>query len=374
MNPAQLAAKEWPLLFVWITAGIYLVYGSTWAESTPSAFFLLTTLVWVCAAIMVAAFAVVRHADVLAARFGEPYGTMILTFAVISLEVSMIAALMLSGDQPSLARDTMYSVVMIVLTLFVGLCLLLGGIKFREQSFNLQGANSYLAMILPLAVIGLVLPNFTKSGVDHSYSFHHAVGLVILSICIYAVFLLVQTRRYRSYFRHSHDEAHAHSEATGHEIHSSPHGSSVHFLLLLAYIIPVVILSKKLSVFLGYATTAAGLPIATAGLVVALLILAPEGLAAIEAAWKNHMQRAVNILLGSVLATIGLTIPAALGIGLLTGKPVILGLDEAEITLLLVTQGLCILTFGQGRTNMLQGAIHLLVFGVYLFLIFDTEI
>lgn len=373
-KPADLAAQEWPLLFVWITAGIYLVYGSTWAESAPSPFFLLTTLVWVCTAIMVAAFAVVRHAEVLAARFGEPYGTMILTFAVISLEVSMIAALMLSGDQPSLARDTMYSVVMIVLTLFVGLCLLLGGIKFREQSFNLQGANSYLAMILPLAVVGLVLPNFTKSGVDHGYSFHHAVGLVILSISIYAVFLLVQTRRYRGYFRHSHDEAHAHAEATGHEIHSSPHGNATHFLLLLAYIVPVVILSKKLSVFLGYATAAAGLPIATAGLVVALLILAPEGLAAIEAAWKNHMQRAVNLLLGSVLATIGLTIPAALGIGLLTGKPVILGIDEAEITLLLVTQGLCILTFGQGRTNMLQGAIHLLLFGVYLFLIFDTEI
>jgi Ca2+:H+ antiporter len=359
---------EWPLLVVWPSAVAWFLFGDAWADALSSVVVACGGLAWTAAAILLAAFAVVRHADILAARFGEPYGTMILTFAVISLEVLMIGALMLQGDQPTLARDTMYSVVMIVLTGLVGVCLLIGGLRFHEQSFNLQGASSYLAMILPLAVIGLVLPIFTKSGDRGAFSTTHAVGLVVLSIAVYAVFLLVQTRRHRDFFRQPEENAGPDEE------HQSSRPTWVHTALLLAYIVPVVLLAKKLAVVLHYTSAHLGLPDAFDGLVVACLLLAPEGLAAVQAARHNLMQRSVNILLGSVLATIGLTIPAALAIGLFTGQQVILGLDNAEIVLLLIAQAVCMLTFGHGRTNMLQGAVHLLLFGVYLFVVFDTGI
>lgn len=356
---------EWPLLVVWASAAAWLFHGKAWIAGLSSIGPGLAMLLWVCAAILLAAFAVVRHADVLAERFGEPYGTMILTFAVISLEVFMISALMLEGGQPTLARDTMYSVIMIVLSGLVGVSLLLGGLKFNEQSFNIQGAGSYLAMIIPLAAIGLVLPDFTRSGLHQAFSPPHAIALVILSVATYAVFLLVQTSRYRGFFT-----APAEAEAL-HPHVDSDRPSTLHTALLVAYIVPVVILAKKLAGVLDFTTETSGLPVAVGGLVVATLILAPEGLAAVEAALKNQLQRSVNILLGSVLATIGLTIPAALAISIYTGQNVILGLDPAEVTMLLIILAVSMLTFGQGRTNMLQGAVHLLVFGVYLFLIFD---
>ena len=356
---------EWPLLFVWASALVWMLHGKAWIAGLSSPLAAAGFLVWVCLAILLAAFAVVRHADVLAERFGEPYGTMILTFAVISLEVFMISALMLEGGQPTLARDTMYSVIMIVLAGMVGLCLLLGGIKFHEQFFNLRGAGSYLSMIIPLAAIGLVLPDFTRSGAQQSFSPAHAVALVILSVAIYAVFLLMQTSRHRGFFTATEDveELHPHVDST--------RSSALHGALLVIYIVPVIILAKKLAGVLDFTTQISGLPVAFGGLIVAALILAPEGLAAIQSALKNQLQRSVNVLLGSVLATIGLTIPAALAISLYTGHAIVLGLDPAEVTMLLIVLAVSMLTFGQGRTNMLQGAVHLLIFGVYLFLIFD---
>lgn len=366
-HPRPLWRSEWPLLVVWPSAVIWLLRGDSWSGSFSSITPALLALAWIAAAILFAAFAVVRHADALAERCGEPYGTMILTFAVISLEVLMIGSIMVHSNQPTLARDTMYSVVMIVLTGLVGFCLLAGGIKFHEQSFNVAGANSYLAMILPLSVIGLVLPIFTKSGSPGGYSATHAVGLVVLSLAIYGVFLLVQANRHKDFFRDTEEV-----QQGGQAAHPSAFPGWAHTALLLVYIAPVVLLSKKLAVVLQYVNNDIGLPVGLGGLIVAALLLAPEGLAAIQAALHNRMQRSVNLLLGSVLATIGLTIPAALAIGLFTGKAVVLGLDSAEVVILLIVQAVCMLTFGQGRTNMLHGAVHLLLFGVYIFLIFDT--
>lgn len=365
---ASFLRREYPLLAVWSTALFWVVWGSALTSLELPPVYSALLLIWICGAILLSAFAVVRHADVLAERFGEPYGTMILTFSVTSLEVIMIGSLMLQGDHPTLARDTMYSVIMIVLGGLVGISLLIGGFKFHEQSFNLRGANSYLSMILPLAIIGLVLPDFTRSGTEQGFSPTHAIGLVVLSLAIYGVFVLVQTNRYRGFFCQPEEgDADNPHRSTVH----STYGNLTHGLLLLAYIIPVVVLSKKLAGILSPISVQMSLPESLGGLIVAALILAPEGMSAIQSAIRNQLQKSVNILLGSVLATIGLTIPAALAIGLLDGTPVDLGLDPAEIAMLFVVLTVSMLTFGQGRTNMLQGAIHLVIFGVFLFLLFD---
>ena len=356
---------EWQLLFVWGSALAWLLHGKAWIAGLSNPWGAASFFVWVCLAILLAAFAVVRHADVLAERFGEPYGTMILTFAVISLEVFMISALMLEGGQPTLARDTMYSVIMIVLAGLVGLCLLLGGIKFHEQFFNLRGAGSYLSMIIPLAAIGLVLPDFTRSGAQQSFSPTHAVALVILSVAIYAVFLLMQTSRHRGFFT-------ATEEVEGLHPHiDSSRSNAVHGALLVIYIVPVIILAKKLAGVLDFTTQSTGLPVAVGGLVVAVLILAPEGLAAVQSALKNQLQRSVNVLLGSVLASIGLTIPLVIAIALLTGRTLVLGLDAPDMVMLALTLFTSTLTFSLSRTNLLLGCVHLLLFAAFCMLLFD---
>jgi Ca2+:H+ antiporter len=315
---------------------------------------------------LLASFAVVRHADHLAEQLGEPYGTLILTLAVTSIEVMMISALMMNGNNPTLARDTMFSVVMIVLGGLLGVALLTGGLRFREQQFNLKGVNSFLGLILPLSVLSLVMPNFTRSGGPNTFSTFHAASMVLLSLIIYVVFLAVQTRRHREFFNET-DWNPGEKEEEHPTKRSVPLGS----LLLILHLIPVVLLSKQLAHLLEFGVHGGGLPEELGGMVVAILILAPEGLSAIQAATRNQMQRSVNVLLGSVLATICLTVPAALAISLISGKPVQLGLSESSMVLLGVTLGSCLITFGQGQTNILQGFVHLLLFAAYIVLMFD---
>jgi len=336
---------------------------------------------WVFGAMLWSAFAVVRHADGLAELLGEPYGTLILTLAVISIEVSLIASIMLLGEnEPALARDTMFAVLMIILNGMVGIALLLGAIKHREQHYNLEGAKSFLAVIVPLSVLTLVLPNFTTSTQLPSFSPVQAVFFATSTIVLYGVFLIIQTVRHKGHFVLStehhgapagpHDPL-AHVES-GHEpgrreIRSVPY----HAVFLVLSILPVVLLSKKLAVFVDFATETQGAPVALGGMVIAILVLSPEGLSALRAAMGNHLQRSVNILLGSALATIGLTVPAILAIGLATGKTIELGLDPVETVMLILTLAVCALTFSGGRTNVLQGAVHLVLFLAYVVLIFN---
>ena len=356
---------EWSLLTGYATTAIFLLEGKEWLGSNPGMFIGWILILWLFTVMLSSSFAVVRHADHLARMLGEPMGTIILTLAVTSIEVMMISALMLNGNNPALARDTMFSVVMVVLGGLLGVSLLTGGFKFGEQNFNLKGVNSFLGLILPLSMLSLVLPNFTKTGGDGMFSTLHAVSLMILSLIIYAVFLAVQTRRHKEFFNETDWEP----VVTGEK---KPRGSVRENSILLAlHLLPVVLLSKQLAPLLDYRVRGGGLPVELVGLVVAILILAPEGMAAIQAAARNQMQRSVNLLLGSVLATIGLTVPAALAISIFSGKPVLLGLSPSYMTLLAVTLGSCLITFGQGQTNILQGFVHLLLFISYIFLMFD---
>lgn len=317
---------------------------------------------WIVPAILGAAFSVVRHADAIAHRLGEPVGTLILTLSVTGMEVTMVTSVMLSGkDDPTLARDTMFSVVMIVLAGLVGTALLAGGLRHRLQEFNLEGANSYLALIVPLALIGLVMPNFTTA--TRAASFSPLQGLAVAGLCvaIYGLFLAIQTLRHREFFAQQILESGP--PPTG--------GIAKHVVLLLVSLVPVVVLSEELAKVLEYGTHVAGAPKGLAGLVVATLILAPEGFGGVQAAARNQLQRSVNLLLGSALATIALTIPAVLVVGVLTGREIILGLSPKDSLMLGVALALCVITFARGRTNMLQGAVHLLVFAVWIVLLLE---
>jgi Ca2+:H+ antiporter len=368
----SLLRREWPLAASVTTAGLFLAFGHGWLAELSNIYWFSFLLSWLFLVILVSAFAVVRHAEYLAHQLGEPLGTLILTLAVTGIEVMMIAAVMYSAsDTSTLARDAMFAVVMIVLNAMVGLSLLLGGLRYGEQTYNLQGANAFLAVIVPLAVLGLVLPNFTVASPGPTLSRLQSAFLIVMSIGLYGVFLAIQNRRHSDYFRMPAAESVTRREGEDSEGRAAGRYIACRFILLLAYLLPVVVLSEQLAIPLDYGIRVLGAPPALGGLFVAILILSPESLAATRAALANELQRSINVLLGSVLATIGLTIPAVLVIGFVTGHLVVLGLNPANMTLLVLTLGLSTLTFGSSRTNVLQGAVHLLLFLAYLMLIFD---
>lgn len=359
---------EWTLPIIFVIFVVGEVFKTPIAENRVGGLGEIIAFVGFFAGALVGAFAVVRHAEELAHRFGEPYGTLILTISAITIEVVVIATIMLNGtNNPKIARDTMYSVVMIVLAGVVGFSLLSGGLRHREQGYNLQGASTFLSVLLPLAVLSLVWPNFTKATSSGELSVGKAWFIMIGSVALYIIFLGVQTIRHRGYFTVP-AEANLH---TGTEGSRSRAGWSFHAVMLAACLVFVVLLAELFSLPLNISLDQFELPRGVGAFAVAALILAPESVAAIRAARANHMQRAVNLSLGTVLATISLTAPAVLAIDLFTHHPVLLGLNPANASLMVLTLGVSIITFSSGRTNMLQGAVHLLLFIAYLVLIFS---
>ncbi|MCG6864994.1 MAG: calcium:proton antiporter [Thiogranum sp.] len=368
--PTRHMSSELPLLFVAGTASLFVLLGDRWLADLSNPFWLMLMFAWLFLTTLWAALAAVRHADALAILLGEPYGTLVLTLSVICVEVSMISAVMLHGrNNPTMARDAMFAVIMIVLNGMVGLALLAGGWRHREQHYNLQGANSYLAVLIPLAVLSLVLPVYTVTTPDPSLSPFQTVFLIIISLALYSAFLAIQTVRHSQYFIDPDDVV----EPPG----SLPHGAApprhpaVRVLLLLAYLIPVVLLAEKLALPIDYVVETLGAPQALAGLVVAAVVVTPEATGAIRAALANHLQRSVNISLGSVLATIGLTVPAVLSIGLISGRKIELGLPPTDVVMLMLTLMVSIVTFSSARSNVLQGLVHLLLFLAYIMLVFQ---
>ena len=361
--------REWLLLVAYATTALFLIFGKSWLADLSNPFWFTLMLGWLFAVIMGAAFAVVHHAEGLAIRLGEPLGTLVLTLAVIGIEVMMISAVMLTGEgKPALARDAMFGVVMIVLNGMIGLSLLLGGLRHREQEYNLQGANSFLSLIVPLTVLGLVLPNFTEASPGPTLSAFQSAFMVVMSIAIYVLFLIIQNWRHREYFvRPVAGQAIAATEGN----HGETNSLTYHGILLVTYLLPVVFLAEEIALPIDHGIEVLHAPAALGGFLVAALILSPESLSATRAALANDLQRSINILLGSVLASIGLTIPAVLTIGLVTGKTVVLGLDPANSVLLVLTLAVSALTFARDRTNVLLGAVHLLLFLAYVMLLFE---
>jgi Ca2+:H+ antiporter len=361
--------REWLLALAFATTALFLLLGKGWLADLSNPLWFALMLTWLFAVIMASAFAVVHHAESLAIRLGEPLGTLVLTLSVIGIEVAMISAVMLTGDgKPALARDAMFGVVMIVLNGMIGISLLLGGLRHHEQKYNLQGANSFLSLIVPLTVLGLLLPNFTNASAGPTLSAFQSIFLAVMSIGIYCLFLVIQNWRHREYFI---KPAGVESIAATETAHGETNSLTYHGILLGTYLVPIVVLAEEIAVPIDHGIDVLHAPAALGGFLVAALILSPESLSATRAALANDLQRSINILLGSVLASIGLTIPAVLTIGLITGKSVILGLDPADSLLLVLTLAVSGLTFTSNRTNVLSGAVHLLLFLAYLMLIFE---
>ncbi|GLQ45854.1 calcium:proton antiporter [Dyella lipolytica] len=352
-----------------LTTVAFFVFGDTLLSGLSNLYRLALIFFWLFFVVLGSALAVVRHAEHLAERLGEPYGTLILTLCITSIEVVSITAIMLHGENnPTLARDTLFAVTMIVLNGMVGLSLLFGGWRYREQYYNLQGANTYLGVIIPLGVLCLVLPDFivTASGPPR-LSLPQKTFVATVSLGLYMAFLLLQTSRHRAYFTVQHEVAES-DVAVG---HSGDTRIFRHVVLLAIYMALVVYLAEKLAPPVDYVVETMGKPAALAGLAMAVLVATPEIIGAVRAAGNNNLQRSMNIFLGSVLSTIGLTIPAIIVISEVTRHPVRLGLEHTDLLLFVLTLVLCTVTFSSGRTNILQGGVHLILFAAYLFLIFQ---
>ena len=352
------------------TATLFALAGHDWLVGQAETVLGGLMFAWLFAAIILGSTSVVRHADCLAVLLGEPYGTMILTLSVASIEIMTIAIVMTTGDpNPTLARDTMFSVVMIVLNGLVGLALLLGGLRYNEQEYNLRGVNAYLSVIVALSVFGLVVPDLTVSTAGGTFSQGQEAFLIVMCVGLYAVFLTIQTTRHLSFFLdRTEDDPHT-GQSAGHHASIGVRATPYHTLLLVIYLLLVIFLAEKLAILLNHGIEALGAPSALGALAVAILVLAPEGLGGIRAALANRMQRAVNILLGSVLATLALTIPAVVIIGLSHDTSVVLGLEPTEVAMLVLTLLVSMLTFASGRTNVLQGAVHMMLFLAYVMLL-----
>lgn len=325
---------------------------------------LLLALVGV--ALCAAVFTAVHHAEVVAHRVGEPFGTLVLAVAVTVIEVALIVSVMLTSgpEKAGLARDTVFAAVMIVCNGIVGMCLLVGGLRHREQDFQSRGASAALAVLASLSVLTLVMPNYTTTSVGPLLSSSQLAFAGVSSLVLYGVFVFVQTVRHRDYFL---------AGTPDENVHAAPPTAAQALTaggLLLVCLVAVVLLAKVLSPVVETAVKNAGAPAAVVGIVIAALVLLPEGLAAVRAARVDRLQNSLNLALGSALASIGLTIPTVAGVFLYTGQPLVLGIDGKETVLLVLTLIVGTLTLSSGRTTILQGAVHLSLFAAYLFLSF----
>lgn len=367
------------LVIVWGVVLAFMIGGPAWLHDPIDPVVAVVVFVVIFATILVAAFGVVHEADYLAHQLGEPYGTLILTLSIVSIEVILIAAVLLGpGENPTIGRDSIFAVMMIILNLVMGICLLLGGRRFGEQEYNSQGALAYISMTLLLGGIGLILPNTLSSG-DGTFLPAQAIAFAILTIVLYAAFLLMQTRAYRRYFVQPDLgsltiplDPGGNGAAAGDRPAVDRGGIVIHSLLLVALMLPIVLLAHDLALVIDFGIASVGAPLALGGVLIAIIVFTPESITAIRAALDNQLQRSINLCLGAFVSTVGLTVPAVLIVGLVTGKRVVMGVSPSETVLLLLTVGLTALTFLGQRASALQGTLHLTLFAVFGVLLFVT--
>jgi Ca2+:H+ antiporter len=320
------------------------------------------TFAWLFGTILVSSFAVVRHAEALAHRYGEPYGTLLLTLSAVAIEVIMISEMMLhASPNPTLGRDTIYSTLMIIINGLIGIAMLLGGFRWGEQEYNLKSSTAFFSMILVLAGVGLYLPMV----VPQTSRIAYYVFLVALFSLLYLLFLRIQTTEHRYFFlsKARRGDAHHHGDDDG-----AP--GWCHGAFLLGTLALIAYLAESTAALLDVGVERFGAPAEAASLLVALLILAPEGLTALRAGLANDMQRVVNICLGSALSTVSLTIPAVLLVGFVAHHSIVLALTPVQAVMLGFSLMIGMTSYRSGETNLLQGAIHFGLFATFIALIF----
>jgi Ca2+:H+ antiporter len=350
----------WTIAFPLLAAGLVVAY-FVGVLPKGSVIVVVLEVVLLCGAV----FAAVHHAEVVGARVGEPFGSILLAVAVTIIEVGLIVALMLAADDggPTIARDTVYSAVMLVLTGLIGLCLVLGGHKHFEQKIRVSGTSSYLSVLGTLAAIALILPNYTVSTTGPTYSTVQLAAAAIVSLVLYAAFLFIQTVRHRDYFLAAADDSDAASEEFEPPTNAQ---AGVSLLFLLISLAGVILLAKTLAPTLSAAIVGVGLPPAFTGVVIAALVLAPESIAAVRASLSNRPQTSINLALGSALASIALTIPVITLIAAFTDVQLALGVPPAKVALLVLAMFVSVITLLPGRTTVLHGVVHLAIFVMFL--------
>lgn len=349
-------------VWTWLVPAVSLVLVGV--ASITGVGFLIAAL---CAIGLIGAVIVaVHHAEVVAHRVGEPFGTLVLAVAVTVIEVSLILSMMFAGgdEMATLPRDTIYAAVMIICTGVVGLCVLMGGLAHREQTFRVEGSGAGLAALIVMSALTLVLPVFTTSTPNGTYSTMQLGFVAVASALLWAIFVFIQTVRHRDYFIPV-------VGAGDLDVHAEPPTTRLawaSFGLLFVSLLAVVGLAKMLSPVIEHGVAVAGAPRAVVGIVIALLVLLPEAWAATRAARANRLQTSMNLAIGSALASIGLTVPVVVVAAIAFDLPLVLGLEPKDLVLLAVTFLVSAVTLGSGRTQVMQGAVHLVLFGAFLFL------
>jgi Ca2+:H+ antiporter len=305
----------------------------------------------------------VQHAEVIAHRVGEPFGTLLLALCVTAIEVSIIVSLMVSGgpDASGLARDTVYAAVMIILTGMIGISILVGGIRFKEQSFILQGATLSLTVLIPMSVFMFILPNFTISAAGPMYSRPQLIFMALVVLFLYFSFMVVQNFRHRSHFVEEHEKRQHHGERP------STSKSLISFLLLLACLGAIVALAESQSDELESYLDRVKAPRGLVGVILAFITLLPEGLSAYRAARKNELQRSLNLALGSALASLGLTLPIISLLAAALNMPLMLGIGAMSMLLFMLTITVIMLSLATGKTTIMQGLVLVVIMFVCLF-------
>ncbi len=344
----------WIVPILALLAALIIGHSQSWVLGVVSAIFLIGS-------VLVA----VHHAEVVGHWLGEPYGTLVLTLAVTIIELSLIVSMMLTGEpSATLARDAIHAVLMLVLSGLAGACIVTGTLRHREQEFQTQGANAFLAVLMPMAVLVLVLPNYTITTPGPFYSPLQLVFVGVTCLTLYLVFLFVQTVRHQEYFLPA--------GAVEAEFHAtpSPRLGAISGGLLVVSLIAVILLAEQLAPLIEHGIHASGAPIKLAGVIIAGVVLLPESATALRAASRNKLQTSINLALGSAVASIGLTIPSVTVIATLLHRPLALGIDTGPTVMLSLSFLVAMLTYGQGRTNLLSGCVHLVLFASYIFMIF----
>ena len=321
-------------------------------------------MIVVSIALIAAVLAGVHHAEVVAHKVGEPFGTLLLAIAITIIEVALIVSLMLAGgpEASALARDTVFAAVMIILNGMIGLCLLVGGLKYKQQRYALSGVSVGLITLTAILVLTLILPNYTVSKPGPEYNRSQLIFVSLISVVLYGTFIFVQTVRHRDFFLPVDDldeETHAEPPTPRVAIYSG--------ILLVISLAAVVLLGKSLAPSIESVVVSVGAPKSLVGVIIATVVLLPEGLAALRAAKKNRIQTSLNLSLGSALASIGLTIPAVAIVSLTANLTLTLGIDTKSMVLLILSIFTVMLSFATGRTNILQGVVLLVILSVYLF-------